>query len=204
MHISGIACVDNKRGLGRDGDLVVRLQSDMAWFRARTMGKPVIMGRATAESLPKPLLGRANIVLSRQAKALPSGFVVVNGWAEAMVEAENFYRDHPPSGIQSLHRKKYLNAVQGWANELANDWAFPDLLSHSHEVMVIGGGQIYNQALPLMHTFDLTIADVECTSDTTLVPLDGFEKAGAFSLPTNHDEVDAHVCFYQSMLLENI
>ena len=52
--------------IGRDGALPWRLKSDMAIFRAVTMGKPVIMGRKTWESLPKkPLVGRTNIVLSR-------------------------------------------------------------------------------------------------------------------------------------------
>ena len=52
--------------IGRDGTLPWRLKSDLANFRAVTMGKPVIMGRKTWDSLPKkPLPGRKNIVLSR-------------------------------------------------------------------------------------------------------------------------------------------
>ena len=52
--------------IGTDGDLPWQLRSDLQWFKAITIGKPCIMGRATWESLPlKPLPGRLNIVLSR-------------------------------------------------------------------------------------------------------------------------------------------
>ena len=54
--------------IGRDGGLPWRLSSDMKRFKAVTMGKPVLMGRKTWESLPKkPLPGRANLVLTRDA-----------------------------------------------------------------------------------------------------------------------------------------
>ncbi|HAQ34829.1 MAG: dihydrofolate reductase [Maricaulis sp.] len=53
--------------IGRDGDLPWRLKSDMAFFKAITMGKPIVMGRKTWESLPrKPLPGRLNLVVTRQ------------------------------------------------------------------------------------------------------------------------------------------
>lgn len=54
--------------IGRDGKLPWRLSSDMKHFKAATMGKPVLMGRKTWDSLPrKPLLGRQNLVLTRDA-----------------------------------------------------------------------------------------------------------------------------------------
>lgn len=62
--------------IGRDGDLPWRLKSDMKRFKAVTMGKPVLMGRKTWDSLPrKPLPGRQNLVLSRDAN-----FVAEGGW----------------------------------------------------------------------------------------------------------------------------
>ena len=62
-----VAC-DREGGIGKDGKLLVRLPSDMKYFRKQTLGKTVIMGRATLESFPggKPLPDRRNIVLSRQ------------------------------------------------------------------------------------------------------------------------------------------
>lgn len=71
--------------IGRDGDLPWRLKSDLAIFRATTMGKPVIMGRKTWESLPKkPLVGRMNIVLSKDGSFEPQGAVVCEDFAEAV------------------------------------------------------------------------------------------------------------------------
>ena len=70
--------------IGRDGGLPWRLKTDMANFRAVTMGKPVIMGRKTWESLPKrPLVGRTNIVLSNDGSFEPKGAVVCEDFAEA-------------------------------------------------------------------------------------------------------------------------
>jgi len=71
--------------IGRDGTLPWRLKTDLANFRAVTMGKPVIMGRKTWESLPKkPLVGRTNIVLSRDGSFEPKGAVVCDDFSEAI------------------------------------------------------------------------------------------------------------------------
>ncbi|MGE3302501.1 MAG: dihydrofolate reductase [Hyphomonadaceae bacterium] len=62
--------------IGREGALPWRLAGDMAHFRQATMGKPVLMGRKTWDSFPKrPLPGRANLVLTRDA-----GFRAAGGW----------------------------------------------------------------------------------------------------------------------------
>lgn len=61
-----IACVDSHWGLGRKGKLLFRFPEDMAFFRRRTWGKTVIMGRRTMESIGKPLEGRRNLLLSHQ------------------------------------------------------------------------------------------------------------------------------------------
>ena len=71
--------------IGRAGRLPWRLKSDLAIFRAITMGKPVIMGRKTWDSLPKkPLVGRLNIVLSRDGSFEPHGAVVCETFQEAV------------------------------------------------------------------------------------------------------------------------
>ncbi len=75
--------------IGRDGELPWRLKSDLAIFRAITMGKPVIMGRKTWDSLPKkPLIGRMNIVLSKDGSFEPRGAVVCEDFAEAVSMAK--------------------------------------------------------------------------------------------------------------------
>lgn len=74
--------------IGRGGALPWRLKSDLAIFRAVTMGKPVIMGRKTWDSLPrKPLVGRMNVVLSRDGSFEPHGAVVCEHFNEAVAIA---------------------------------------------------------------------------------------------------------------------
>jgi dihydrofolate reductase len=71
--------------IGQAGGLPWRLKGDLAIFRAVTMGKPVIMGRKTWESLPKkPLPGRTNIVLSRDGSFEAKGAVVCEDFSEAV------------------------------------------------------------------------------------------------------------------------
>src|SRR3984885_6894032 len=71
--------------IGRDGDLPWRLASDMAHFKALTLGKPVIMGRKTWDSLPRrPLPGRTNIVLTRVGWFEPTKAVRSEDFSEAV------------------------------------------------------------------------------------------------------------------------
>ena len=71
--------------IGKDGQLPWRLKSDLAIFRQVTLGKPVIMGRKTFESLPGgPLKGRTNIVLTRERGYQPKGVVVCDDFSEAV------------------------------------------------------------------------------------------------------------------------
>ena len=64
--------------IGRDGTLPWRLPDEMAHFRRVTMGKPVVMGRRTWESLKKPLPGRTNIVVTRDSGYQAAGATVVH------------------------------------------------------------------------------------------------------------------------------
>jgi dihydrofolate reductase len=74
--------------IGRDGALPWRLSSDMARFKARTMGKPVIMGRKTWDSFPKkPLSGRENIVLTRDKDFRCPGAWAFSDFAAAVAAA---------------------------------------------------------------------------------------------------------------------
>ena len=71
--------------IGREGGLPWRLGTDLRRFRALTLGKPVIMGRKTWQSLPRrPLPGRLNLVLSRQPEFEAAGAVVCDNFAEAL------------------------------------------------------------------------------------------------------------------------
>ncbi len=71
--------------IGSNGRLPWRLATDMAHFKTLTMGKPVIMGRKTWDSLPrKPLPGRTNIVLSRDGSFEPKGAIRCEDFSEAV------------------------------------------------------------------------------------------------------------------------
>lgn len=71
--------------IGRDGGLPWRLSSDLKLFRRLTMGKPIIMGRKTWQSLPKrPLDGRPNIVVTRDKSFQAPGAIVVQDSAKAV------------------------------------------------------------------------------------------------------------------------
>ena len=65
MRISLIAAVAENGVIGREGGLPWRIPEDLKFFKATTLGKPVIMGRKTYVSIGKPLPGRLNIVLTR-------------------------------------------------------------------------------------------------------------------------------------------
>ena len=63
-----VAAVDRRLAIGRDNDLPWHLPDDLARFKALTLGKPILMGRRTAESLGRALPGRTNLVLTRRGR----------------------------------------------------------------------------------------------------------------------------------------
>jgi dihydrofolate reductase len=82
--IAMIAAVGRNGAIGADGDLPWRLPTDFAFYKRTTMGKPLIMGRKTFESIGKPLPGRTNIVVTRSADFAHDG-VEVFGDLEAAI-----------------------------------------------------------------------------------------------------------------------
>lgn len=70
--------------IGKDGVLPWRLSSDLKRFRSRTMGKPVVMGRKTFESLGKPLDGRDNIIVTRNPDFRAEGIILTLGVDQAL------------------------------------------------------------------------------------------------------------------------
>lgn len=68
--LSIIAAVGQNRELGKNGDLIWRISDDLKRLKSLTMGHPIIMGRKTYESIGKPLLGRTNIVISKNTELI--------------------------------------------------------------------------------------------------------------------------------------
>ena len=87
MRIAMIAAMAKNRVIGKDNQMPWHLPEDLKHFKAMTLGKPVVMGRKTFESIGRPLPGRHNIVISRQAEYVPSGVTVVSSFEQAKVVA---------------------------------------------------------------------------------------------------------------------
>lgn len=85
--ISLIAAYDNNCAIGRDNDLPWRLPDDLKRFKALTLGKPILMGRKTAESLGRALPGRMNLVLTRSGRIPFEGMQAVASVDEALAVA---------------------------------------------------------------------------------------------------------------------
>ncbi|MCB1547540.1 MAG: dihydrofolate reductase [Hyphomicrobiaceae bacterium] len=134
--VSIIVAVAENGVIGRDGGLPWRISSDLKRFRALTLGKPVIMGRRTFESLGKPLDGRDNIVVTSRADWRPAGAHVVGDLAAA------------------LRLARELAARRGVG-----------------EVVVIGGGQLYGEALALTDRIYLSRVHARPEGDVTFPPL---------------------------------
>ena len=123
MNITLVVAASENNAIGLNNQLLWHLPKDMRFFKNTTWGMPILMGRATFESMgSKPLPGRLNIVLTRNKNWKSEGVMAVNTMEQAIELA-----------------KKY------------------DYL----ELMVIGGGQVYDMALPMANKIWLT--KVHCT-----------------------------------------
>ncbi len=123
-----IAAVARNRVIGRDNQLLWNIPEDMAHFKALTAGHTVVMGRKTWESLPprfRPLPGRRNIVVTRQADYAAPGADVATSLKNALKQA-----------------------------------------STATLVFIIGGEQIYTQALAVADRLEITEVDLEPEGDT--------------------------------------
>lgn len=89
MRLSIIVAVSQNNVIGKNNKLLWHLPKDLKFFKATTMGKPVILGRKTFDSVGKPLPGRINIVVSRKINLKISGCTVVNSLSLAIKSVEN-------------------------------------------------------------------------------------------------------------------
>jgi dihydrofolate reductase len=121
MIIAFVVAAAENGVIGRSGQLPWQLPSDLKQFRRLTLGKPVVMGRKTYESIGKPLDGRDNIVITRKRGLSLPGAHVTGSLEEAIVLARS------------------LAERRGVA-----------------EVMIIGGAEIFREALPLTQRIYLT------------------------------------------------
>jgi dihydrofolate reductase len=90
-----IVAADRNCAIGKKGDLLYSLPEDMKYFRAKTLGKTVVMGQKTLESFPggKPLPKRINVVLSSNPDYAPEDTVSVHNYAELFTEVAKYPED---------------------------------------------------------------------------------------------------------------
>ena len=78
MALNIIAAIGKNNELGKNNDLIWKISEDLKFFKQKTMGKYIIMGRKTFESLPNLLKGRRHIVLTRNEEIIPGAAVYNN------------------------------------------------------------------------------------------------------------------------------
>jgi dihydrofolate reductase len=131
-RIAYVVAMDENRLIGRNNDLPWRLPDDMAWFRRHTTGKPCLMGRKTYDSLParfRPLPGRLNIVVTRNADYEAPGAVVVHSVEDALRAAGEVEEIIVVGGADLFRRlmpvvdRLYLTRIHGTAD---GDVFFPE------------------------------------------------------------------------------
>ena len=88
VAVALIAAVANNGVIGNGNQIPWRLPGDFAHFKRMTMGKPLIMGRKTFESIGRPLPGRTNIVVTRQESFQPTGVIVHSTLETALEHAQ--------------------------------------------------------------------------------------------------------------------
>ncbi len=138
MRISIIVATDLDGVIGRDNALPWRLSADLRRFRRITMGKPIIMGRKTHDSIGKTLDGRLNIVLSRGEPAVADGCRLVSD-IDAALTAAGAVAEVMVIGGAAIYAaflpradRIYLTVVK---DHFEGDVRFPDLPPHEwHEV----------------------------------------------------------------------
>ncbi|MHA2877425.1 type 3 dihydrofolate reductase [Vibrio campbellii] len=129
MIISMIAAMADNRIIGKDNQMPWHLPADFAWFKRCTMGKPVVMGRKTFESIGRPLPGRLNIVISRDASLFIEGVTTVTSIEQALEVAGEVEEVMIIGGgaiyaaCLPMANKLYVTHIEA---EIEGDTQFPD------------------------------------------------------------------------------
>ena len=143
IKLSSIVAMAENNVIGKDNDLLWHIPEDFKHFKRTTMGCPMIMGRKTYDSLPGALKGRTHIIVSRSVPENPP--------------------EKDPDGPDLLYATSLEDAIQTAKEIAANDDA--------KQAFIIGGGQIYEQTLPMIDRLYLTVVHEEFEGDTSFPAL---------------------------------
>lgn len=153
-----VAHADN-RIIGKDNDMPWHLPADLAYFKQTTLGKPIVMGRKTYESIGRPLPGRKNIVISRDENYQAEGIITVTSVEQALIEA-----------------------------------------GEVDEVMVIGGGAIYQHCIPAAQRLYITHIKADIEGDTSFpvydVENDWVKTESVLRKSDDKNQYDLDFCVY--------
>jgi dihydrofolate reductase len=155
--IAHIVAATQNNVIGKDNTLPWSIPEDMQWFRQRTKGRALIMGRKTFESLPQPLPNRLNVIVTRQ--------------TEKAAQLEALTKPGTPVVVRAT-----LEEALEHCRRVASDYG--------NEIFIIGGGQIYAQSMGLIDTIFLTriAAVIEGDAHYPAVP-GGFKRVSERVVP---------------------
>ena len=150
--LSIIVAASRNGVIGANNKLPWHLPADLKRFKQLTMGHPILMGRRTYESIGKPLPGRTNIVITRQKDFQCCGTTVAHSLEEALQMCDR--------GATAQRSKEMV--------------ALPLSADHENEkeAFVIGGAEIFKQALPFADRIYLTRINQDFKGDTVLFEID--------------------------------
>ncbi|MEO4054712.1 dihydrofolate reductase [Solibacillus sp. CAU 1738] len=154
--ISLIVAHDINRVIGYENAMPWHLPGELKYFKEMTMGKPIIMGRNTFESIGKALPGRRNIVITRNKEYAAEGIEVVNSLEEAL-----------------------------------------NLVKDVEEVMIIGGQQIFSQAMDIADRLYITIINHEFKGDTYFPQYEGWQLVSESEPVIAPDGYTFTYCIYE-------
>ncbi len=158
MRISLIVAVSENGVIGANGGMPWRLSSDLKTFRRLTMGKPIIMGRKTFQSLKKPLDGRDNIVLTTDPYFEAPGTSIVSSFADALTLARTLAATRGVDEIMVIGGAEVFRAALPHADRIY--WtvihARPEGDVHFPYIDLSSWTEVESEALPTSEKDDVT------------------------------------------------
>ena len=154
--ISFIVVHDLNRVIGQDNKMPWHIPNELAYFKEKTMGKAIVMGRSTFESIGRPLPGRLNIVITRNTSYEVEGVTVVHSIEEAIEAANNHHEEVMIIGGEQIFKEVlpyadllYITLIE---HEFEGDTFFP---SYEQEWEVISTSEQHTTDSGIKYTYML-------------------------------------------------
>ncbi len=180
LMISLIVAMDKNNLIGGENKLLWNIPGELKRFREITSGHPIIMGRKTHQSIGRVLPNRANIIITRDKNYHVEGARVVNSLEQAIEEAGKV------SNVSEVSKAPTFDTFG----------TFPSFDTSQKEIFVIGGGQIYAEALPFADRLYVTVIDHEYDGDSY------FPDYSQFSQIVEEKQFEENGIKYKTQILE--